>query len=172
MKLFRKRAGDTFNIDKLTVEEAKIEAREKAKREARRAKGTPVGIWLEYTGTTPAVNQGTRIHLIPLPGKNLHVHLTPAQIAKDVCPTCQQIHAVKTVHLWLNSDNRVMVSTGVLETIERDYPGGLEAAELRKVGGTNTPPALTLNGQVSRREVDQKNERITQWSTNKGAAIG
>lgn len=118
---------------------------------------------LRYTGPEPALPNGNRVHLIPLPGKNLHVHLTKEQIAKDVCPTCNVIHSVKTVHLWIDSTNTVLVSAGVKEVIEKDFPGGLAAAELEVVGGTDKPPPLTLNGKQSRREVDQANETIRQW---------
>lgn len=118
---------------------------------------------LRYTGSKQMVPGQVNIHLVPLPGKNLHVHMSKEQIAKDICPTCRMVHQVKTVHLWLDQNGSCLVSAGVLESIRKDYPGGLAAAELKIVGGTDTPPALTLNGRVSRRQVDQNNEKITQW---------
>ena len=164
LKLFRKGPGDTFNIDKLSVEEARQEAKEKAWRDAKRAKGTPESFRLRYTGSEPAVTNGTRIHLVPLPGKDLHVHLTPEQIKKDICPTCRVVHPVKTIHLWLDSSNTVLVSRGVKESIEKDYPGGLEAAELMLDGGTTKPPELKVGDGKNRREIDQENEAIRHWS--------
>ena len=90
--------------------------------------------------------------------------MTDAQIQKDVCPTCRQIHTVKTVHLWLDQNNTCLVSRGVKESIEKDYPGGLAAAELKVDGGTEAPPALRVGKGKTRREIDQENESIQHWS--------
>lgn len=119
---------------------------------------------LRYTGPEPALPNGNRVHLVPLPGKDLHTHFTPEQIKKDICPTCQVVHSVKTLHLWIQPNNTVLVSDGVKSAIEKDYPGGMKAADLEVDGGTHKPPPLKVGKGKSRREVDQENERITKWS--------
>jgi hypothetical protein len=159
MKLFRKKPGDTFLIDKLTVAEAKQEAKEKAWREEKRKKGTPEGFWLRYTGPEQAV--GLRIHLVPLLSQPIFVH-HPAVVGKDECPTCNVIHPVKTHHLWLNSDGKVLVSRGIYESIQGEA-GGLAVNDLTLDGGTNTPPPLAVGAGKSRRETDQENEAIIQY---------
>jgi hypothetical protein len=147
-----------FRWDALTVDEAKIEAADKARRQARRAKGTPESFRLEYTGPDKVV--GIRVHLVPLLEQPIFVH-HPATPGKDECPTCQIIHPVKTHHLWLDSSNRVLVSRSVYESILGDV--GLEMADLKLVDGTNRPPPLAIGAGKSRREIDQENEAITHY---------
>lgn len=129
---------------------------------------------LRYTGVQAMLPGQANIHLVPLPGKNLHVHFTKQQVQKDVCPTCNMVHPVKTIHLWLDQNASCLVSAGVLKSIQKDFPGGLEMAELEIAGGTEAPPALTLGQGKPRRQVDQENERIQQaWgTTRKGADSG
>ena len=148
-------------LKKLDAKDAELQA----KKDARDAyfNQPKTSYRLRYTGPEPALPNGNRVHLVPLPGKNLHVHMTPAQIQKDICPTCQTIHSVKTVHLWIEPNNTCLVSAGVKESIEKDYPGGLTAADLVVDGGTHSPPPLKVGKGKSRREVDQENERITHW---------
>jgi len=148
----------TFKWDRLTVAEAKVDAKERARREAKRAKGTPEGFRLRYTGAENPT--GVRIHLVPILSQPIFVH-HPAVVGKDECPSCQIIHPVKTHHLWLNSNNEVLVSRGVYESI---LTLGLPTVELELVDGTNSPPPLAIGAGKSRRQMDQENETISHWS--------
>ena len=156
-----------FRWDKLTVAEAKVDAAEKARRDERRAKGTPESFRLKYTGPEKAV--GLRIHLVPVLSQPIFVN-HPAVVGKDECPSCQIIHPVKTHHLWLGADGTVLVSRGVYESILGPESGGLALTELELVDGNNKPPELKVGSGKNRRQMDQENESITNWSkeTNNG----
>lgn len=83
-----------------------------------------------------------------------------------ICPTCQILHPVKAVHLWLDAAGTCLVSEGVL--------GELQLAgmpDLTVVGSVPNPPALVVGRGVNRASVDQKNRRIAQWGAaqRKGA---
>lgn len=148
------------NWKNLKVAEAAAQAAVDAQDARRKARGKPQAYRLRYTG--PETRPGTvNIHLVPLlwqpfPARNLIV-------GKDECPTCNIIHPCKTVHLWLDAQKTVLVSQGVYDSLLK---AGLEMNLLELVGGTDKPPPLRINGRVSRRQVDQENETIRQWSNN------
>lgn len=149
-----------FKHDRLTVEEAKVEAAEKARAELRRKKGKPESFRLRYTGQSFNAAPGmVNIHLVPILDLPLYP-FGPPVVGKDECPTCNIIHTVKTHHLWLDGNATCLVSRGVYDSILK---AGLEVNDLELAGGTDSPPPLTLNGVVTRREVDQKNEAIKVW---------
>lgn len=118
-----------------------------------------VGIRLRYTGTSPAVANGFRVHLVPL----LDQPFPPRNLipGRDECPTCHFIHPCKTVHLHLEPDNTCLVSEGVLAHLVK---AGLPQAQLQVEGSTNSPPPLRIDGIALRPEIDSANRGITQWS--------
>lgn len=71
---------------------------------------------------------------------------------KKTCPLCQVTHPVKTVHLWLNDQDECLVSTGVLEDLQK---AGLP--DLLVVGSVAKPPPLHIGRQP--RQVDDANNR-------------
>ena len=73
---------------------------------------------------------------------------------KKVCPLCQVTHPVKTVHLWLNDVDECVVSTGVLEDLQK---AGLP--DLIVTGGVAVPPPLHI-GRQPRQADDANNRRI------------
>lgn len=72
------------------------------------------------------------------------------------CPTCNIIHPVKTVHLWLDDVGSCLVSRGVLEDLQR---AGMP--ELAVVASLKSPPPLTLG--KPREVVDNRNRKIQMW---------
>lgn len=132
-------------------------AKELGKKDKRDPK---VGYRLRYTGPKPsAVGGMTNIHLVPDISKNLYIHHPPV-VGKDECPTCGIIHLCKTVHLHLDGNDLVIVSLGVLQHLEAL---GLKKNDLEHAGIVKNPPALTVDGTSTRRQIDQRNERITQY---------
>ena len=83
----------------------------------------------------------------------------PFAAAQDKCPTCQVPHQVKTVHLWLDDVGSVIVSEGVLGTLNKAWP-----SELSIVNRVESPPAQTIrqnrNGHF---EQTIKRARIEAW---------
>ncbi len=73
---------------------------------------------------------------------------------KKTCPLCQVTHPVKTVHLWLNDRDECLVSTGVLEDLQK---AGLP--DLLVVGSVEKPPPLHI-GRQPRQAEDANNRRI------------
>lgn len=83
------------------------------------------------------------------------------------CPTCQTLHPVKTVHLWLDDAGTVLVSEGVLAELRM---AGLP--DLTVIGQVKNPPPLRLaarngdRGGDVRARTDQTNRTIRHWSGN------
>ncbi len=73
---------------------------------------------------------------------------------KKVCNLCQVPHLVKTVHLWLDDNDECLVSTGVLERLQK---AGMP--DLIVTGSVDKPPPLHI-GQQPRQADDQDNRRI------------
>ena len=73
---------------------------------------------------------------------------------KKVCPLCQVTHPVKTVHLWLNDRDECLVSTGVLEDLQK---AGMP--DLVVIGSVEKPPPLHI-GRQPRQVDDHYNRRI------------
>lgn len=119
-----------------------------------------MGYKVEYTGPPKDAVKGLgHIYLVPDLSKNLYIHHQPV-VGADECPTCGIIHLCKTIHLTLDGLNRAIVSLGVFEHLERI---GLRKNNLRFVGIVKDPPTLTVNGRLTRRQVDQRNEKITHY---------
>lgn len=89
------------------------------------------------------------IALVPIPTK-------PIMGLKRKCPTCQVIHPVKTVHLYLDSSGGCLVSSGVLECLKEAHMPDLDI-----VADIVNPPPITVG--KDRFEVDQMNAKITLW---------
>lgn len=76
-----------------------------------------------------------------------------------VCPGCkayfgtEDVHLVKTVHLWLNDAGACMVSEGVLEELKQ---AGMP--DLFVENAVERPPTLQLG--VPRERQDQEHRRI------------
>ena len=88
------------------------------------------------------------------------VHVVPV-LAKPVldpetCPTCNIVHPVHSIHLWLDDAGKVLVSEGVLEDLKTT---GMLDIDI--VGHVEKPPTLRLYRGVSRAQVDQENRAIT-----------
>ena len=73
---------------------------------------------------------------------------------KKTCPLCLVTHPVKTVHLWLDDADSCLVSTGVLEDLQK---AGLPDLEI--IGMVAKPPPIEF-GRKSRAEVDADNRQI------------
>ncbi len=73
---------------------------------------------------------------------------------KKTCPLCLVTHPVKTVHLWLDDTGQCLVSTGVLEDLEK---AGMP--DLAIVGSVKNPPPIQV-GRKSRSQVDAENRTI------------
>lgn len=113
---------------------------------------------------TRAFNGGLpHIHLVPFRDQPLFVHRSAVR-GRDECPTCGIIHPVKTVHLTLDSTGSCIVSGSVLEALRAGVPYGLEKHDLEFVEVVPNPPSLTVDGRP-RRQIDQENEAIKQWSS-------
>ena len=81
----------------------------------------------------------------------------------DICPTCQVVHPVKTVHLVLDDAGTCIVSEGVLKDLQGAHGvGGLALHNLRIVNEVKKPPPLAFGGGVTREQVDHANRRIIQ----------
>ncbi len=72
------------------------------------------------------------------------------------CPTCNIIHPVKTVHLWLDSNGMCLVSKGVLEDLKR---AGMP--DLSVVATIADPPPIKIS--LDRHDNDQRNAKIRFW---------
>lgn len=93
------------------------------------------------------------VALVPL------VHKPFTGQSLDLCPTCQIIHPVKTVHLWLDDAGQCLVSQGVLDDLRL---AGMPNLEI--MGHTNNPPPLRLGNGATREQLDQANRLITVWT--------
>jgi hypothetical protein len=71
----------------------------------------------------------------------------------DTCPTCQVVHPVKMVHLWLDDSGACIVSQGVLADLRK---AGLP--ELDVVEEVKAPPPLTLG--IARERLDQDARQV------------
>lgn len=80
----------------------------------------------------------------------------PIRGLRRLCPTCNIIHPVKTVHLWLDSAGRCLVSKGVLEDLKR---AGMP--DLSVVATIVDPPPIKIG--VDRHDNDQRNAKIHLW---------
>jgi len=81
----------------------------------------------------------------------------------DRCPTCQVIHPVKTVHLWLDSSGSCLVSKGVLADLQR---AGMP--QLTIVGEVAKPPPLRLVAGVTREQIDAANRKQIIYTQGAG----
>lgn len=72
------------------------------------------------------------------------------------CPTCNIIHRVKTVHLWLDDQGDCLVSIGVLNDLKA---AGMPNLEI--VASISDPPMLRIG--TDRFEQDHANRRIRFW---------
>lgn len=72
------------------------------------------------------------------------------------CPTCNTIHRVKTVHLWLDDEGTMLVSVGVLELLKKAGMPDLEV-----FATIMNPPTIAIG--KDRFEVDQGNRKIHMW---------
>lgn len=82
----------------------------------------------------------------------------PFNTDKDKCPTCRQVHMVKTVHLWLDDVGSCIVSQGVLEDLKlAGMPGLAVMAEVLN------PPPLQLG--ADRAQIDNGNRKIVRFGT-------
>lgn len=100
----------------------------------------------------------TGLVLVPLMDKPLFIHHAP-KVGKDECPTCQQIHLVKTVHLNF-SEGKCIVSRGVLDHLLAE---GLPP-EITLGNEVPNPPNLTVDGERTRQEIDFDNNRQQYWN--------
>jgi hypothetical protein len=101
---------------------------------------------------------GVIIHTVPISRKPLFGD------SLKRCPTCQVIHAVKTVHLWLDDAGTCLVSKGVLSDLQS---AGMP--DLAIVGEVKAPPALNIG---ERREVtDSANRRISLWTSRESQVV-
>lgn len=91
----------------------------------------------------------SQIYLVPVASKPL--------VRPFVCPSCQVIHPVKTIHLWLDDKGEAIVSDGVLADLET---AGLAKFNLTKEHHVPNPPTLHIAPGLRREEVDQRNRRI------------
>ncbi len=73
---------------------------------------------------------------------------------KKVCNLCQVSHPVQTLHLWLNDQDECLVSTGVLEDLQKAH-----LPDLLIVGSVDKPPTLHI-GRQPRQAEDADNRRI------------
>lgn len=94
-------------------------------------------------------NKRSGIALVPLNNK-------PIMGLRRKCPTCQIIHPVKTVHLYLDVSGACLVSSGVFDLLK-----GVGLPDLDVVADIVNPPPITLG--KSRFQVDQQNNRIQLW---------
>ena len=99
------------------------------------------------------------VALVPL----MHKPFTGGSL--DRCPTCQVVHPVKTVHLWLDDAGACIVSEGVLADLKRAGMPGLEImATVKK------PPPLRFgpgHGNPIREQLDSNNRKIRLWTRSK-----
>lgn len=84
------------------------------------------------------------------------VYTKPINGLRRLCPTCNIIHPVKTVHLWLDDVGTCLVSKGVLQDLQQ---AGMP--DLVVVGSIVNPPPLDL--RLSRPENDHQNTKIRFW---------
>lgn len=75
----------------------------------------------------------------------------------DKCPTCHQIHMVKTVHLTLDADGTCIVSAGVLADLKTAGMPGLSV-----LAEVPNPPALHFGPGVTREMIDNSNRKIVR----------
>lgn len=90
------------------------------------------------------------IALVPIPKR-------PIMGLKRPCPTCQIIHPVKTIHLYLDMNGGCVVSEGVLAHLQE---ANMENIDI--VADIVNPPPITLG--KDRFEVDQENAKIQVWN--------
>ena len=90
------------------------------------------------------------VALIPIPSKPFTGQ------SLDRCPTCQVVHPVKTVHLWLDDVGACIVSQGVLADLK-----SVGMPNLDIVGGVVNPPPLQVG--ITRAKVDNINRRIVEY---------
>ena len=130
------------------------------------------GIRIKHTTLT------STCYLVPVMGKPYVRYGRPVPM---LCPLCQVLHPVKTVHLWLEPDGTVIVSPGVLDELRLAGMPDLEV-----VNEVQAPPPLRLGNPVSvpkftayqeaavkarrgwRQQQDKQNRRINLWWNNKG----
>lgn len=102
-----------------------------------------------------AIARSTMV-LVPILSKPLNTKPT------DVCPGCKlvfgrdDVHPVKTVHLWLDDTGTCIVSEGVLEQLrEAGMP------QLESENEVQEPPSLWIgDGAAAREEQDFHNRTI------------
>lgn len=94
------------------------------------------------------------VYLVPIVAKPFP---GPFHTEKDKCPTCGQVHVVKTVHLWLDGAGSCIVSQGVLEDLQT--AGMPDLAVMAEVAN---PPPLFFGDGVSREQIDNGNRRIVR----------
>ena len=95
------------------------------------------------------------VYLVPIVAKPF----VGDSLNTDPCPTCHQVHLVKTVHLWLDGAGTCIVSEGVLKDLQT---AGMP--DLVVMATVVNPPALFLNG-ASRQQIDNGNRRIVRLGT-------
>jgi len=115
------------------------------------------GIRIAHTAKTSPHRSGVVIHTVPIYAKPF------SGDSFKRCPTCQVIHPVKTVHLWLDDAGTCLVSEGVLRDLQS---AGMP--DLAIVGEVKNPPPLNI-GKERREVTDSKNRRIRLWSPRQWA---
>lgn len=91
------------------------------------------------------------MHVVPVLSK-------PYDDGGFVCPTCNVLHPVKSVHLMFDDRGECLVSTGVLDELRQ---AGMP--DLAVAGHVTDPPTLTIGGRQTRAEMDYDNRKITEY---------
>lgn len=81
----------------------------------------------------------------------------PFDAVKDKCPTCHQVHMVKTIHLTLDADGTCIVSKGVLDDLKKAGMPGLSV-----LAEVPNPPPLFFGPGVTREMIDNANRKIVR----------
>ena len=97
------------------------------------------------------------VYLVPIVAKPFP---GPFDSERDRCPTCHQVHTVKTVHLWLDGAGSCIVSEGVLADLQS---AGMP--DLVVMATVVNPPALHFGPGVSREHLDNGNRKIVRLGT-------
>jgi len=116
------------------------------------------GIRIAHTAKRSPHPSGVIIHTVPIPRKPLSGN------SLKRCPTCQVIHTVKTVHLWLDDAGTCLVSLGVLSDLM-----GAGMPDLAVVGEVANPPPIRLG--ESRKVTDSVNRRISLWTSKESQVV-
>ena len=96
------------------------------------------------------------VYLVPIVAKPF----VGDSLNNDPCPTCHQVHPVKTVHLWLDGAGSCIVSEGVLEDLKSaGMPDLVVLATVPK------PPPLAFGGGIRREQLDNGNRKIVRYGT-------